>query len=194
MLHCTQMSIASYRKNVARRVAGKYKPVCLPAALEQISPQAYRPQIYREYHEFMNWFSAIPPDKSEKYNPEVEELYERLVRPLGGLAFEDLIFKRANTPLGWMRIVNQLIREECRIVADIRYGKTLYSSHSVGIIPVSGQEDHVQLVSTHVPKPLEGIVPLQRVADRFMSVHPVYRHIPGYPMNDANIIALPPAV
>ncbi len=187
------MSIKSYRENVAKKVAGPNLPVCFPAALEQISPHhRYRPHIYSDHQDFLEYYYNSHRRKWREDNIEMlEERVDELVAPLGGLACSDVIFKRVNSPLGFMRVVKRLLEEECRVVVDIKYGGIHVdtSTHAVGILPV-GESDYVTLVSTHIPKTLEGIIPLQKVATRIAVTSD--RHINGHPINDANIVALPP--
>jgi hypothetical protein len=187
------MSIASYRENEKRRVTGQRKPTCLPAALEQISPNhSYRPAIYSYYHEWGDWFGTLPYSERMKgvYSPEYEDMINRLVRPLGGLSCDDIVFSSVTTPMGFKRAVKPLLKEGYRVVTDIKYGgDPRYLVHAVGLLP-TGEDGFVTLVSNHIPKCLAGIVTLQQVGERVAVGEDPYR--PKYPFNNANVWGLPP--
>ena len=186
------MSIRSYQRNVDRKVTGPQLPVCFPAAIEQVSPRnSYRPNVYRNYREFVNYLDSLTLEELKKKEvlEEYETVIEDLVRPLGGLALEDLVMKRITTPLGLFRAFNSLVADDYRIIIDIKYGNASQarSVHSVGIIPV--QDDLVTLVSTHVPKQLQGIIPLSKVAKHLaISTESPTK---GHPLGTANLIAIP---
>jgi hypothetical protein len=187
------MSIASYERNRARRVAGPHLPVCLPAALEQVSTHyGYRPQVYRDYREFDAWWGSFKPIERNKNNVHYEEMLNNLLKPLGGLACEDVRFSHATNPRGWLWVVRQMLSESMDVVADINYSGHTYVCHSVGILPTP-QPDYVTLVSTHLPKKLQGIVPLQRVAEHMFYVPEIDKPSARYPFNDANIMGIPAA-
>lgn len=186
------MSITSYELNVSRRVTGKNKPTCFPAALEQISPfYEYDPDIYRDYSSFINWYCSMSLKKREKHVDELTEMYDELFLPLGGLSSEDALFRRASTPVGWMRIVRKLLTEDYGVVADIRYGPNRYESHAVGILPVpDAGPERVTLVSTHIPTKLQGVVGLIDVAQAMYYVPEIYATRPVN-IDNANIVAIP---
>jgi len=186
------MSIKSYRRNVEKNVAGPHLPVCFPASLEQVSPyHSYRPGIYNEYVDFVEWFSdfSIEERKTQEIMIAYDEMIDRLVRPLGGLAIEDVIFKKISTPIGLIRAVNQLVKEDCRIVMDIRYGSynSQKTAHSVGVVPV--QPGYVTLVSTHVPKELRGVIPVPLLADKLAINRE--KHHAVHPASTANVLGIP---
>jgi hypothetical protein len=127
--------------------------------------------------------------KKKEVLEEYETVIEDLVRPLGGLALEDLVMKRITTPLGLFRAFNSLVADDYRIIIDIKYGNASQarSVHSLGIIPV--QDDLVTLVSTHVPKKLQGIIPLSKVANHLaISTESPTK---GHPLGTANLIGIP---
>jgi hypothetical protein len=187
------MSIASYERNVARKVTGPDFPVCFPASLEQVSSNySYRPRVYRDYGEFIEWWDKIPPKRRHENDIFYEDMLNDLLKPLGGLACEDVQFSQATTPVGWMRVVKRALREEMQVVADIRYCTSIYTCHSVGILPTP-QENYVTLVSTHIPKPLQGIVPLQRVAERMYYIPAIDSPSQRFPFRTSNIVVLPAA-
>lgn len=186
------MSIKSYQRNVEKNVAGPHLPVCFPASLEQVSPyHSYRPKIYDEYIEFVEWYDnfSIEERKTQEMRIAYDEMISGLVRPLGGLAVEDIIFKKVTTPIGLARAVNQLVKEDCRIVMDICYGNynSQKTAHSVGVVPI--QPGYVTLVSTHVPKELRGVIPLQLLGDK-LTICPEKHHA-VYPASTANILGIP---
>lgn len=183
------MSLASYRRNVSRRVTSPYLPTCFPAALEQVWPHhGYRPSVYENYKEFIEWYCSMNKARREAHSADYEEMVNMLVRPLGGLSCEDVIFKHVNTPLGFVRVVNKLLNEECSVVADIR---VCLGPHAVGIIPTH-EPGFVTLVSNQIPEKLQGVIPIQAVAERFLPNND--KPMTDYPFNNANILALPPAV
>jgi hypothetical protein len=183
------MSIPSYQKNRSRGVTGRFTPTCLPASLEQISPNhAYRPGVYRDYEDWIDWYCTFSLKERDKLYIEYEEMIDVLVRPLGGLACEDLKLSHADTVIGFLRIVRPLLADGYRVVCLT--GGNSSTAHAVGLLPVGGEHDLVTLVSNQVPKSLSGIVSLRKIAER-ISV-PDERAIPGHPAHHANIIGLPP--
>lgn len=188
------MSIASYRRNVSRRVTGPRKETCLPAALEQISPHhGYEPEIYQDYTNFINWFFLFNACELDNYVGELKDMVSHLVWPLGGLACEDVLFRHANTAAGFMQHVKSLMRQDYRVVVDIKYGgNRRYDAHSVGLLPVGGEVDYVMLASNHIPKCLGGIVALTTVAEHLMA-DPACLRDRQNPILGANIMALPPS-
>jgi len=187
------MSIDSYKRNVSKRVTGRSFPTCFPAALEQISPNhGYRPNIYRDYSDFINWYCSLTLKERDKRLNEYEGMISHMVKPLGGLACEDLVLSRATTPAGFLRVVRPLLSEGFRVTVDIsRSGGKTATVHTVGLLPVETETDHVTLVSTSVPNCLSGIVTLRQVADHLAISNLTYSA--GYhPVNNANILALPP--
>ena len=181
------MSIRSYQRNVDRKVTGPRIPVCFPAAIEQISPKnSYRPSIYTYYREFVEYLDTLSFEESRNKNviSEYETVIEELVRPLGGLALEDIVMKKITTPVGLFRAFNKLIEEDYRIVVDIKYRNDV---HSVGIIPI--QNELITLVSTHIPKNLSGIIPLSKVAEHLAI--PESKPVKDHPISTANLIAIP---
>lgn len=184
-----QMSIASYKRNEKRGVTGPYKPTCFPASLEQLSPYGLPPKAYTEYLDFIGWYFSIRGrDERDKHNPEYKEMFDNLVVHLGGLSCKDVIFRRANTSLGLVRIVKDLVRQDYQVAIDVRMqGKGI---HTVGLLP-TGEEDYYTLVSNQIPQSLQGIVKLQDIAPR-LSLHGE-KYMKEYPFSNANITALPPA-
>lgn len=181
------MSIASYKRNVKRGVTGPYSDTCFPSALEQLSPYSMPPRVYTEYKEFVDWWGNFSKTQRAKHNEECKEMFDHILRPLGGLSCEDVLFKRARTVLGFTRIVLSLLREDYQIAVDVRtYGGT----HTVGLLP-TGDPEYFMLLSTYIPKRLEGPVTLSHVGSCL--VQPTDPFIARYPFNDANITALPPA-
>lgn len=186
------MSIKSYNKNVEKGVAGPEIGVCLPASLEQISPNhSYRSNIYTEYLEFVDYLDSLTNKerRSKEVLEEYEQIMERLVRPLGRKAVNNMILSRITTERGFITKIRQLHDNDYRIVVDIRYGTSSpdKSVHSVGLIPV--ERDFVTLVSTHVPKCLQGVISTEFLASRIaISTETEVR---GYPISTANLLAIP---
>src|SRR3989344_8226428 len=182
------MSIASYRRNVGRRVTGQFFPTCFPSALEQISPYGLNPDSYRDYRDFTDWFCSFPVDERDDLNPEVEEMLNYLFSNLGGLAVEDVAFKRATTPIGLRRVLHSLFDEDYQVAVEIDWHKGWDVTHTLGLLPVD--RDHVIAVSNYVPKSLSGIVHIDRIAERLAVTDDKY--MPDFPFNNSNITALPP--
>lgn len=184
------MSIKSYRRNVQERVAGPRFPVCFPASLEQVSPRhSYRPNVYRNYREFMDYLDSLTLKQLESRDvlDEQEEMTEYLLKPLGGLALSDIVMKTISTELGLKRAMSQYSTDH-RIVVDIKYGNNSKRSvHSVGVIPMD--TENILLVSTHVPNNLKGIIPISRLATR-LAVSEDNR-TPNHPIATANFLAIP---
>ncbi len=181
------MSIASYRRNVRKGVTGPYIPTCFPAALEQISPEhSLRPGVYRDYTDFVRWYSELSKRRRQDENGEFETIINEVVAGLGGISCKDVIFKRAETCLGLKRIVNRLLAEDYRVAVDVAIGR---GTHTVGLLPLP-EPGYFILASTQLPKTLEGVVTLDHVAKRLMV--PCEPHLSAYPFSDANITALPP--
>lgn len=186
------MSIKSYERNVLRGVAGPDIGVCLPASLEQVSPNhSYRANIYTEYLDFVDYLDALnnKDRRSKEALDEYERIMERLIRPLGRQALDNMILSRVNTELGFISKIRKLHDNDYRVVVDIKYGKHNpdKSVHSVGLIPV--ERDYVTLVSTHVPRCLQGIISTQQLAGRIATTKDT--EIKGHPIATANIIAIP---
>jgi hypothetical protein len=186
------MSIASYRRNVSKRVTGINTPTCFPAALEQISPRhSYRADIYRDYSSFVDWFCTLTLKQRDEHVSDYEDMVSHLVKPLGGFACEDIQFSRATTTSGFLRVVRPLLRDGFQVTVDIsRSGGSSATVHTVGLLPAGHETDHISLVSTHIPKCLQGIVDLRTVASHLAVVEETY--LPGHPLNNANIAAVPP--
>lgn len=186
------MSINSYKKNVERGVAGPDIGVCLPASLEQISPNhSYRPSIYTTYLEFVDYLDNLNNKQRRERETleEYEAIMERLVRPLGRTAVDNMILSRINTERGFISKIRKLHDNDYRVVVDIRYGKNNpdRSVHSVGLIPI--ERDFVTLVSTHVPKCLQGIISTEQLASRIAITDEP--EIKGHPISTANVLAIP---
>ncbi len=181
------MSIASYRRNVARGVTGPTKPTCFPASLEQLSPYSIPPRAYLEYKDFINWYSDLRKEQRDLAVGQYAEMVDVLVESLGGLCCQDLVFKRVTTLIGLKRVVNKLIAEDFGVTLDVR---TQIGVHTVGLLPV--EEGYFTLVSNHVPPRLQGVVTLDDIMPRLNI--PKDKSMVNYPLNDANIAALPPAV
>jgi hypothetical protein len=178
------MSISSYRRNEARGVTGPYKPTCFPASLEQLSPYSLPPRVYREYQDFIGWYYLLRKEHREQRIDEYVDMVDELVEPLGNLCCRDLVFKKATTPVGLKRVVNRLIAEGYGVALDIR---TQIGVHTVGLLPV--EDGYFTLVSNHVPPSLRGVVTLDKIMPRLNI--PRDKQMIGYPINDANITALP---
>jgi hypothetical protein len=183
------MSIQSYRKNRSLGVTGPRSDNCFPAALEQVSPNhSYDPSIYTDYSDWVHWYYSFPLKERDGLFREYEEIVDHLVRPLGGLACEDLRTSRAETTRGFLRVVRPLLEDDWRVT--VLTGGLSTVCHAVGLLPVGGETDQVVLVSTNIPQYFQGIIDIRQVADH-LSVYEEKR-IPGHPLNAANIIALPP--
>jgi len=149
--------------------------------------------MYRFYLEWNKWWGTLPYQDRRRgvYNEEYQEMIDKLVKPLGGLACEDLLFSRATTARGFVRVVKPLLAEGYGVLADIRYTTNQkYLAHSVGILPTK-ETGYVTLVSNHIPKCLEGVVSLHQVGERIAIGEDV--HKPDYPFSDSNIWAIPAA-
>lgn len=186
------MSIKSYNKNVERGVAGPNIGVCLPASLEQISPNHYyRPNIYSRYDKFMDYLDAL--DIRELTSKEVceqyEEVIEKILRPMGKKAFDQIILRQINTERGFISTIRQLHNNDYRVVVDIQYGNKNPNKevHSVGLIPID--TDFVSLVSTHVPVVLRGIISTEQLFNHL--AHSTDNKIKGHPLSTANVMAIP---
>jgi len=187
------VTVQSFERNLALGIASPYLDVCLPAALEQLSEEySYRPKVYRDRIEFVNWWANLSRPQTFEYIDQYENHMTRLVRPLGGLSCQDLTFSTATTPLGWTRIVNRHFREDRRVAVDIRIGRNRLTSHTVGLIPTE-EEGFVRLKSSYLPRGLGGVVPLSRVAERmYVSPDVIEKRYPKHIFENSNIISLPP--
>lgn len=184
------MSISSYRRNVERRVAGPRLPVCFPAALEQISPHhSYRPHIYTYYREFVEYLDTLTilESASTEVHEEHEAMVEYLINPLGGYLLSDIVLKTINTEIGLKRALNQY-SDDHRIVVDVKYGNNSKRAvHSVGV--VRHDQEHISLLSTHVPEKLRGIISIGRLATS-LAINEDNRVV-DHPIATANFLALP---
>lgn len=186
------MSINSYKRNVDRGVAGPDIGVCLPASLEQISPNhSYRAKIYTDYLEFVDFLGALTQkqQRSREVLEEYEVVIENLLRPLGRQAIKSLVLSRISTERGLVSKIRQLHDQDYRIAVDIKYGKLNPERevHTVGLIPVD--KDHVTLVSTHVPKCLQGVISTHQLAGRIAISKE--SNVKDHPIATANLIAFP---
>jgi hypothetical protein len=186
------MSIRSYKKNVERGVTGPEIGVCLPASLEQISPNHYyRPNIYTRYEQFMDYLETLNTSQlsSKEVCEEYEDVIENLLRPMGKKAFDQMIMRQINTERGFVSIVRKLHSEDFRVVVDIQYGNRNPNKevHSVGLIPVD--VDYVTLVSTHVPVALRGIISTEHLFNHLAQI--TDSKIKGHPIATANVMAIP---
>lgn len=184
------MSIASYRRNVEKKVAGPRLPVCFPAALEQVSPKhSYRPQIYITYREFTEYLDSLSREdlNSRRVLSEYEDMTEYLLKPLGGIALSEVIMKKINTEIGLKRAMNAY-SEDHRIIVDVKYGNNPERSvHSVGVVPIDAE--NVFLVSTHIPANIKGIITLTKLATR-LAISEENR-VQEHPFATANFLAIP---
>lgn len=124
-------------------------------------------------------------EHQEKTLDQYTEALDDLVQTLGGLCCQDLIFKKATTAIGLKRIVNRLIGDDYSVALDVR---TQTGIHTVGLIPI--EEGYFTLVSNHIPPKLQGVITLDALMPRLNI--PNDRPMSRYPINDANITALPP--
>jgi hypothetical protein len=181
------MSIKSYQRNVEKGVVGPYDPVCYPAAIEQVSRFGYNSDIYQAYLDYVDRSDRWNEQQRREHVFEFEDLIEKLVKPLGGLAFEDVVFKTILTANGLRRAYRTLTRDGYNVVLDIACVPNDPDSLGVGLIPIEG--DYVTLVSTHVPKKLQGVVHIDKVGAC------LYRHkdkhLPNHPYHTANLTAIP---
>lgn len=183
-----QMSIASYNRNRKKRVTGPNTYTCYPAALEQVSPHnGLPPKAYKEYESFYKWYSSLSLDGRIDAVEDFESIVGNFAYHLGRVAFEDVVFKRVNTALSLKRVVNKLIGDDYRVVLEVDFGRDV---HAVGLLPLP-ETGYYSLVSTYLPKTLQGIVTLDHIAKRIHRDPDPY--ISGHPINNANITALPPA-
>ncbi len=163
---------------------------CFPAALEQMAEgYGYKPHLYEEYSAFGEWYNELSEKDRRSYIDYYEDVIENLVQPLGGLAFQNVVFKRALNIPALTRITRELISAGYSVVVDISYGAPAKDPipHGVGLIPV--QKDYFTPVSTHVPRALQGVVSVEDIANRMLvSSDPP---IPGHPMYSANLTAVP---
>lgn len=186
------MSIASYNRNVERGVAGPDLPVCFPASLEQISPNhSYRPKVYTDYLDFLEYYEPLSEKAkaSAEVMDEYEKIVEKIIRPLGKYALDNLIYRHINTEQGLVAHVNRLHDENYRVMVDIKYGNADASNqvHSLGLIPI--EKDYVTLVSTHVPVNLRGVISLRQLAGRIAIVNDIRNR--AHPIATANLLAIP---
>ena len=184
------MSISSYRRNVERRVAGPKLPDCFPASLEQISPyHSYRPHIYTYYKEFVDYLDSLTMSElaTTKVHKEHEDMIEYLINPLGGYLLSDIVLKTINTEIGLKRALNQY-SDDHRIVVDVKYGNNSKRAvHSVGV--VKHDQEHISLLSTHVPEKLRGIISIGRLATSLAINED--NSVRNHPIATANFLALP---
>lgn len=181
------MSIKSYQKNVRAGAADPELGVCYPAAIEQLSRFGYSSDIYQAYLDFCDNWEQYTERERRKNIHEYEDLIDRLVRPLGGLAFDDVIFKTVTSVNGLRRAYRKLCDEGYNIVLDIACEPKDVIPHGVGLIPIEG--NYVTLVSTHIPKKLQGIVHIDKVA-ACLFVHDDEK-LPGHPCHTGNLTAIP---
>lgn len=184
------MSIKSYQRNVELGVAGPHSSTCFPAALEQMAESyGYKPHLYEEYSAFGEWYNGLSEKGRRSQVDYFEDVIEDLVQPLGGLALQDVIFKRVVTASALARAAHNLSSAGYGVVVDISYGPPANEPvpHGVGLIPV--QKNYYTLVSTHVPRALQGIVSIDEIAKR-LQVSPA-PPIPGHPIYSSNLTAVP---
>lgn len=186
------MSINSYKRNVERGVAGPEIGVCLPASLEQISPNhSYRSKIYTDYLEFVEFLGSLSQkqQRSREVLDEYETVIENLLRPLGRQAIKNLVLSRITTERGLVSKLRKLHDLDYRVAVDIKYGSfnPEREVHTVGLIPVD--RDHVTLVSTHVPKCLRGVITTRQLAERIAISKE--SDVKDHPIATANLIAFP---
>lgn len=186
------MSIASYNRNVERGVAGPDLPVCFPASLEQISPNhSYRPNTYTDYLDFLEYYDPLPKNakESKEIIEEYEKIVEKIIRPLGKYALDNLIYRHINTEQGFLANVNKLHEDNYRVTVDIKYGNADIANqvHTLGLIPI--EKNYVTLVSTHVPVNLRGVISLRQLAGRLAIITDSRSR--SHPLTTANLIAIP---
>ena len=181
------MSIKSFRQNVQTGVVGPYAPVCFPAAIEQLSRFSYGAEIYEAYLAYIEKSEGWTDAEHRAHVHEFEDLIEKLVKPLGGLTIDDIIFKNVTTVNGLRRAYRSLTKAGYNLVAEIACVPRDPESHGVGIVPVQG--DFVTLVSTHIPKKLQGVIHIDAVGACLFPTEE--KKLPGHPIHTSNVTAIP---
>lgn len=188
------MSIASYRRNVALGVTGRYFETCFPSAFEKISPDhQLTPEIYRLYPDFLARYNTTDAVGRYYMSEEYETFFNRMAGQLGGLSCEQAVFFRPKTAVGFAARINCLLAKGYRVVLDVDAEN---GSHAVGLVP--GTEfGFVRLRSNWVPDELRGqqFVPdlFDHLAEPEYSEMPPEVQVKDWAFNNSNVTALPPA-
>lgn len=180
------MSLRSYRRNVALGVTGARKPTCLPAALEQISPDhKLPPATYKSYRGFIR---RLDVSEVRRANAQQREMLDEILPYLGGISCRDLELARVKTCLDFRRLIRELASDEYRVAVQLDLGWRGVM-HTVGLLPV--EEDRFKLVSNHVPRALAGVVTPDQIFPRLEQPqdYPTLTKFNRFVM--ANVLALP---
>ncbi len=189
------MSIASYRRNRAAGVTGRWTGTCFPASLEQISPRnSLEPDTYVRYTEVLDYIETLQGQEKRQANPFYKILYEELIEELGS-TYDQVVFARLKSPCSFRSGVRRLLQEGCRVTVDLmsegciaKVGDAVV--HSVGLRAVEGT-DAVSLVSTWVPPELRGQISLDELFPHVAQINEPTRT--RYAFNDCNVFAMPPS-
>lgn len=188
------MSMASYKQNVRRGVTGRMLPTCLPAALEKISSKhRLPPNIYSQYQEFVAWYETLDDLGHLKATTEHETVINDIVKNLGGLSCERLVFRNITRRYRLREYLGRMVSSSYRVVLDLELPG---GNHAVGILPTD--ESHLyQLTSNWVPSRLHGKVSADDLFP-LLAHHPEVEipsnlTVPYHPLNSANLTALPPS-
>lgn len=188
------MSISSYRHNVAMGYAGCFKPVCYPAAIEQVSPKHFLTrEAYEAHQRFVNSYHLLLKIGEKTLNAAIADTTEKIVGNLANLSLRDIEFRRANSPTGFKSMVEELVQDGYGVVVEtVTHKKAAISgseSHSIGLIPVG--DDWFRPVSNRLHYGMGEGVTLDDVYDvLFIPELPFSKQ---QPYLGANITALPTA-
>jgi len=180
------MSIESYDRKVSKGIAGEKKPVCFVAAIEQLVPQSLPANVYKEYEQFINWYSPMRREKREQENDAMEDIFNKVFRTIGGLTCQDVYWKRVHTARGLTTVVNRLMREDYSVTVDVNDRNMC---HTIGLLPLPDGK-HYALTGNHIPPKLPPIATLQDIAPHLMINGD--RHMTRFPFNDSNVLGIPP--
>lgn len=179
------MSIRSVREKIQRGVIKRHHEVCFPVAVEMASPQHRLPDVlYPEYRSLGKRLGYGVP--APEYESEYENYIGRMVRHLGGLSIEDVVFKQIKTAKQFAKIVTRLLEEDYCVTATIVCQDT--ELHSVGV--KFAEEDSFRAIGIVVPRQVRGIVSAERFSD-FLVLDDISPN--KYPIAASNIMAIPPA-
>jgi hypothetical protein len=187
------MSEASYNYNVEMGAAGPGTDTCLSSTLERMFARGkLKPEHHEEYEEYVHRENRYTPLERYVYSPEFEVQLNKVLRPLGRLSCEDVLFRCPANLAAFSRFVNQAIANHHKVIVDIAVGEY---THALGLLPTRTPGRYT-LISTWVPDDLQRVV---TTADLFPRLAPPeVIHIPRrfwrreYPFDASNVMAVPP--
>lgn len=152
------MSVRSYQRNRALGVTGTRMPTCLPAALEQISPNNHlSPAVYRSYRRYAK--NSDDYTSKREQNARKRGIVDEIAPYLGNFTCRDIEMELAPTEQIFTEMIGWYSKLGWRIAVNLVDTKD--PLHSVGLIPEKW--GRYKLMSNYVPDELGKLATLHQI-------------------------------